>query len=295
MIAKDIFPIYSQYNEDLVLSALLYRVKKGFYVDVGANHEEYHSVTKHFYKAGWNGINIEPIPRLLKEFTEKRKRDTNLQMAVSNTTTQLTLREYPQHDGLSTLDEGSKNDPRHASLPYVDYLVPVDTLRNIFDTHKIATIDFLKIDVEGYEQEVIEGNDWERYRPTVICIEANHRSTNWQKMLLAHKYKLFIFDGLNEYYIAAESFDITKDFAERVALRAHSGIRKHILKEWRVDLERIRFLEEFTDRQDAAIKAMQVAINDLQQELDNSRKINSILEYYWSRLKERLRAIFRRG
>jgi len=54
------FPSYAQYNEDIILLALLYDVEKGFYVDVGANYPVIDSVTKLFYQHGWRGINIEP-------------------------------------------------------------------------------------------------------------------------------------------------------------------------------------------------------------------------------------------
>ncbi len=63
---------YAQYNEDIILKALLYDVKKGFYVDVGANDPDDDSVTKLFYQNGWNGINIEPIESLHKELIRSR-------------------------------------------------------------------------------------------------------------------------------------------------------------------------------------------------------------------------------
>ena len=64
---------YSQYNEDIILTALLSDIKKGFYVDVGANYPETDSVTKKFYLSGWSGINIEPIETLHKQLVRKRQ------------------------------------------------------------------------------------------------------------------------------------------------------------------------------------------------------------------------------
>jgi FkbM family methyltransferase len=295
MIPKDIFASYSQYNEDIILDTLLSNVSNGFYVDVGANHEEYHSVTKLFYKKGWTGINIEPIPRLLQEFISKRKNDTNLQLAVSNKRSVLTLREYPEHDGLSTLDERSMKDSDHTNLPYKDYDVKVDTLAHIFSRHQVTRIDFLKVDVEGYEQEVLEGNDWESYRPTIICIEANHRASNWAKLLAEKQYKRFIFDGLNEYYVAKESWGVTEKFAEGATLRSHSAIRNHNLKLWQDDIKYIKKLENMTRRQDELIKSTQNALTELQKRYKDARKLTSIVRYYGHKVIQRTKQLSRKS
>lgn len=278
MLSPDAEVTYAQYNEDIILGAILHNIDKGYYVDVGANHEEYHSVTKYFYNKGWNGINIEPIPRLIKEFNKKRPRDINLAVAVSNKKGSLELREYPEYDGFSTLSAESKNDPDKKELPYIDYIVPVDTLESIFAEHKVKKIDFLKIDVEGYESEVLQSNNWTKYRPTVICIEANHRISNWANLLLDNRYEKVIFDGLNEYYIAKESADIFKGYAERAAINAHNAIRNHAASMWKQDIQRIKFLENFTEKQDKHIKNIQKTLEDAKHLSFKDRK-------YLSRLK----------
>lgn len=244
------FATHAQFNEDIILAALFSNKKKGFYVDVGANDEEYHSVTKYFYKLGWSGINIEPIPRLFKEFEKKRKRDTNLNYAVSSKAGFLKFREYPNHDGLSTFSEKSKRENEALDIPYEDYEVRVDTLTNIFQKFDVKEVDFLKIDVEGYEEEVIKSNDWDRYRPKVVCIEANHRSTNWQAIIKRHNYERVIFDGLNEYYVAKEHKGLLSGFAERAAVLAHNAIRKH----HQVDAQKeIKILKTKVDEQEKEI------------------------------------------
>lgn len=253
MVWPGTFASFAQFNEDIILAAIFSNKRKGFYVDVGANDEEYHSVTKYFYKRGWRGINIEPIPRLYKVFEKKRRRDINLNYAVSSSKGTLKFREYPKHDGLSTFSEKSKKANEALDLPFKDYEVEVDTLKNIFKKYNVQEIDFLKIDVEGYEEAVIQGNDWEVYRPKVICIEANHRSTNWQSMLRAHNYKRVIFDGLNEYYIAKEHQDLLEGYAERAAVLAHNAIRRHHQK----DTEReIKMLQDELKKRDIEINRL---------------------------------------
>lgn len=162
---------FAQDREDIFLYVLLHKKKKGFYVDVGANHETLHSVTKFFYQRGCHGISIEPTKSLLKEFKTTRRRDINLEMAISNEKGKLTFREYPRHDGLSIFSETIKKHHENEQLSYKDYEVAVTTLKHMFTEHKVGEIDFLKIDVEGHEKEVLDDNDWQKYRPTVVVLE----------------------------------------------------------------------------------------------------------------------------
>ena len=78
------FISYSQFNEDLILFCIFYDVKKGFYIDVGANDPNHISVTKAFYLKGWHGINLESLPDKYKILSRERKRDLNLQIGVRN-------------------------------------------------------------------------------------------------------------------------------------------------------------------------------------------------------------------
>lgn len=284
MIADDIFPVYAQYHEDIILAALLQDVKKGFYVDVGANHEEYHSVTKYFYDRGWRGINIEPIPRLIKEFTKKRPRDINLECAVSSKPGTMKLREYPNQDGLSTLSTAAKKENEKDKLLYKEYDVRVDSLEDIFKEQKVKKIDFLKVDVEGYEEEVLKSNSWDKYRPTVICVEANHRNNDWSIYLSKQKYRCVIFDGLNEYYIAQESVGIFTKFAERATTLAHNALRGHHKTTWEDDLNTIKQLRDLSARQDTQIQAMQKTLLELEDRFSSIGFVLKRLAYLFLKL-----------
>ncbi|MCA9331804.1 FkbM family methyltransferase [Candidatus Saccharibacteria bacterium] len=286
MIPPDVFPSYAQYHEDIILAALFKGKKDGFYVDVGANYEEYHSVTKYFYERGWRGINIEPIPRLIKTFNKKRPRDINLNYAVAAKKGTLSFREYPNHDGYSTFSEETKKENEKLGLPHIDYDVKVDSLKNIFTRYKLTEIDFLKIDVEGFENEVLHSNDWKIFRPKVICIEANHRDEDWSKFIISQKYTCIIFDGLNEYYIDNESMVIFDNFAERATILAHNGIRNHLLNQWREDINHIVELTNMIEQKDKTIRTLQ----HTQQTLDmNMQNIKFLLKQLKKQIILRLR------
>lgn len=211
---------YAQNREDILLSGFFDGLKNGFYVDVGANYPDQLSVTKIFYDKGWHGINIEPNKYLFGLIEHARPRDINLNIGAADKSGELMLREYPEGDGLSTFSKTAQEDYAKSTSEYKDYtqtykdyLVPVKTLKDIFDDQKPPEINFMNIDVEGFEYQVIEGNDWDKYRPQVICIEANHIAQDWRPLLKKADYELAFFDGLNNYYVAGEHPEILKQFS----------------------------------------------------------------------------------
>lgn len=230
---------YAQYNEDLILSALLYDVEKGFYVDVGANYPTVDSVTKLFYEKGWHGINIEPIESLYKQLVKDRPNDINLQYGVGTGPGTAIFREYTEIPGHSTFDAKQMRE-HDQGIPYKDYDVAIRSLTDILEKQQVGHIHFLKIDVEGFEYEVVKGSDWTKYRPEVLCIEANHVSKDWRPILRKNRYKLFIFDGLNEYYVAEEAWKRTKGFAERAAGSNYHVVKKHHYDNWMRDVEELK-------------------------------------------------------
>jgi FkbM family methyltransferase len=204
------FITYAQNNEDVILDAYFSDVTKGTYVDIGANHPVHDSVTKHFYNKGWRGVNIEPVKHLYELLVADRPHDINIHAGVSNTPGTLTLRQY-KNKGLSTFSDEIKKE--HAKHPegktesYADVAVPTVTLTDLLAEHKIGHVHFMKIDVEGFEYNVLKGNDWKKFRPEIICIEASRSlpGKDWRDILHKNGYEQVWHDGLNEYYLAKES------------------------------------------------------------------------------------------
>lgn len=194
---------YAQNREDIILEALVGDRRAGFYVDIGANDPHKDSVTKRFYLKGWHGLNIEPNKLLWERLEFDRPRDVNLQIGAGDQNGKKIYREYPGGNGLSTFSEDMKLENEQAYTgDYNDYEVEVKKLTTVFSEQHVESIDFMKIDVEGYEWEVIKGNDWDIYRPSVLCIEANHttRLQKWHSFFDENEYEFVFFDGINEYY-----------------------------------------------------------------------------------------------
>jgi FkbM family methyltransferase len=200
---------YAQNHEDVLLNRLYPEDRAGFYIDVGACHPVFHSVTKLFYERGWHGINIEPIPKLFAMLADDRTRDINLHLGLSNREGTFRFYECPTEVGSSTFSEEEAAVLRQRGHQLVEHLIPVTTLARVCEQTAGRTIDFLKIDVEGHEREVLEGGDWSRFRPRVVLVEATRPGTNvlcfeqWEPILLAADYLFAFFDGLNRYYVRA--------------------------------------------------------------------------------------------
>jgi FkbM family methyltransferase len=166
---------YAQEGEDMMVNRFFEFQKKGVYVDVGAHHPFRFSNTCFFYRKGWSGINIDPLPEVVPLFKKYRKRDVNIQKGVSLKQEQLLYYSFNE-PAYNTFSEAKANEYISAGLglPLLKK-IKIDTLplHMILDEHLPAgtAIDFLSIDTEGLEMEVLQSNNWEKYRPTIIIIE----------------------------------------------------------------------------------------------------------------------------
>lgn len=210
---------YAQNKEDLFIKSFFPDTEKGFYIDVGANNPVVDSVTKLLYDEGWSGINIEPIDKHIYSLRKARPRDINLQVGLSDKPGKLKFTEYPEGDGLSTFDTSMSRAYAKGNHPFPtkkakEYEVTVKTLQTVIEENNVHHIHFIKIDVEGYEYEVINGYDWKIIRPELICVEANHTHKNkdWRRLLKKHEYEQVFFDGINDYYLSKESMYRKKHF-----------------------------------------------------------------------------------
>ena len=160
---------YSQEGEDLLLNRYFKNKPLGFFCDVGSYHPKQYSNTYHFYLKGWRGINIDPRPGSKEIFNQARPNDINLELGIADQAggkLVYNLYSNPVYNSFSSeaVEEAEKTG---------EVLVEIQRLEYVFDNYlpKGMSIDFLSIDVEGFDLEVLKSNNWDRYSPEVVVVE----------------------------------------------------------------------------------------------------------------------------
>lgn len=175
-MAKYAHVSYGSQGEDRLLLWLFPKKPPGFYVDVGAFHPVQASSTYIFYKRGWHGINIDVRPGSMVEFNRLRPNDINLEVAIANRRGTATYFMYDDDKSLNTLDQHwVENLPAGLAQTRLSHKTEVQTypLAEILDQHLPPgqAISFMDVDVEGFDLDVLQSNDWDCYRPRVVLAE----------------------------------------------------------------------------------------------------------------------------
>ena len=165
---------YSQNGEDMLLETIFGERKNGYYVDIGAHHPKRFSNTYIFYKKGWCGINIDAMPGSMALFKKMRPRDTNLEIAISEKKEILNYYIFDE-PAVNTLSDKTAKKQLEKNQYNLVQKVTLQSypLKEILLKYLPAnySIDFLNIDTEGLDFDVLKSNDWIRYRPNVVIVE----------------------------------------------------------------------------------------------------------------------------
>ena len=215
---------FAQNFEDLILNRLFEDKSDGFYFDVGAFHPEDLSITNFFYKKGWSGLNIEPIEKNFKLFLSKRPRDININCVISNNPSTVDFFLHPKKE-LSTIIPPSKGliDSNKSKKIKVK---AIKGKKIVAEHHLFNKVDFLKVDTEGSELDVLESFDFEKFKPQVILVEivqnfkfdvplydfinSSKEVKNINRYLKDFDYKDVYFDGLNNFYVKKDNLEFKK-------------------------------------------------------------------------------------
>ncbi len=212
------FISYAQNFEDVILWRVLGHIEGGTYIDIGANDPNVMSVTRGFYERGWRGVNVDASLHWYLELEKHRPEDTNLNIAISDTPGVLTFYEIADTGLSTTIPETAQEHKKKHGFQYTENQVEATTVANLMDRHKISDIHFMSIDVEGAEEAVIRGIDWNIVRPWILVIEATKPMSQelshqqWELDVLAGGYHFAYFDGLNRFYVADEHKGLLSNF-----------------------------------------------------------------------------------
>jgi len=166
---------YSQEGEDRILQRLFEPQCQGYYVDVGAHHPQRFSNTYIFYTRGWHGINIDAMPGSMRLFNKYRPKDSNIECGIGET--ECVLQYYMFNEPALNGFSQTLSDQRHHAASNYQVIktipVPVRRLENVLAEWLPSSqqIDFLTVDAEGLDLQVLRSNDWDRYRPRYVLVE----------------------------------------------------------------------------------------------------------------------------
>lgn len=195
----------------------LKHISKGAYIDVGAQHPVIDSVSMAFYEKGWRGAHVEPNVQYAEELRKARPDEPVFEEVIGASVATIPFYEILD-TGLSTSDKASADLHAASGLSYRCKMKKVATLDSVFDRFGPRDIHWLKIDVEGLEQQVLQGWQASAARPWIIVVESvcphsqEDRSWEWQDHLIGKDYSTVYFDGLNRYYLHQDHADLAVAF-----------------------------------------------------------------------------------
>ena len=213
---------YSFNAVDLIINYIFKDQNTGTYVDIGAQHPISNNNTYLLFKRGWSGVNIDLDKKNIDLFNISRPRDINLNFAISDKQQEVELYFYHDASPINTLNK-QVAEFQKASVKSVKRINSY-TLNNILEKIDFKKkIDYMNIDVEGYEEKVLSGFDINRYKPNVISVEfldlkmneLEIKNNNIDRLIGSNLYKYFT---NNDYYFVnwlhGDLIFVHKDFRD---------------------------------------------------------------------------------
>lgn len=214
---------------------------EGFFVEVGANDPKGGSQTWNLERAGWRGILVEPNPRHIPDLEKTRKRSTVVETACTSPEKVGSLTLYiPSSDGMASTE-------RHIDDQGLCYETQVTVSGKTLDAvleeaQAPSPIDFVSIDVEGTELDVLRGFTLSQWKPKLILLEDKLRNLTKHNYLKKQGYKLVKRTSINNWYVPSEfNFNLTNT-SEQLNLfrKVYLGLPFRMLRQWRHSSRKIR-------------------------------------------------------
>jgi len=165
---------FSKSGEDIQLYKLLGK-SQGMYLDIGCFEPITYSNTYHFYLRGWSGIVVDPNPELAEKFKKIRPKDTFVNVGISQNPGILKYYMLPRKmSSMNTFDYGFLEEKNLTNYIEKEIEVPLLRVEDLVQEYKLqGKIDFMDVDVEGLDYQVLMSNDWNSFRPTIVMVETD--------------------------------------------------------------------------------------------------------------------------
>ena len=193
---------YAEFAEDVMVSRILKKIKKGFYVDIGAYHPYKGSLTYNLYNRKWNGMNLDISKSSIDLFNIARPSDININCAVSEFNGETY---YYENSPINQQNSLISQDDNQKKIKIQSY-----KLSEILKMQNINSVDYINIDTEGTEMDVIKGINFDNIQPILFTIEDNSFEKNekekLEKISFMEKknYELINFIGVTMFFVKKE-------------------------------------------------------------------------------------------
>jgi FkbM family methyltransferase len=214
---------YSQAGEDRILSYLFYQMGLTLptYLDIGANLPRENNNTYLFYEKGLSGVCVEADPSLFGDLLRARKRDKVLNIGI-------TFDERREADfyifsvpGLNTLSKEEAEFREKNGSHKIEKVIkiPLKTINEVIEENFDKPPDLISIDIEGLDLDVLKSLDFEKYRPTAICVETITYSENRTERKMTEILDFLISKG---YFVYGDTH-INTIFADEERFKGQTG------------------------------------------------------------------------
>jgi FkbM family methyltransferase len=213
---------YAFNGVDLIIEYIFKKEKKGIYLDIGSQHPISNNNTYLLYKKGWSGINIDLDKKNIDLFKIARPKDINLNYAISDAKGVTDLFFYHESSPINTLNR-QVSSYQKATVKEIKK-VKTFTLNYILNKLNFdKQIDYMNLDVEGFELKVLNGFDIQKYKPKVISVEyldlkmkkLEFKNNNIENLLDSELYKYFKTNDYNFVnWLHGDLIFIHKDFRD---------------------------------------------------------------------------------
>jgi FkbM family methyltransferase len=209
---------YSQSKQDQIIDKLLSYREKGFFLDIGA-HDGVNFSNSFFFEESrnWSGICIEPVPKFFKILNEKRN-SINLNICIADSEKEI---EFVEVEGPASMLSGMltsesdnhferiKNAIKNQGGSYSIYKLNTLTVDSILKQYSVSTIDYLSIDVEGFELDILKTMNFDSYNVRIMTIENDQRKNHLISFLESKGFKSLCFSGPDEIFIKKGQIDFS--------------------------------------------------------------------------------------
>ena len=210
---------YAQCGEDMIVDFLLMWLGSNSttYLDIGAHHPTWLSNTYHFYRMGHRGVLIEPDADLCQRLHSKRPADKVLNLAVGTTGDDVMSMYVMTSRTLNTLDKAQAEALQSAGRERIEAVREVRRVginQILADHFPSVAPDFVSLDIEGLDFDILQAWDFERFRPKVFCVEtltyaqdnSERKLTEIIDLMVSRRYRVYADTYVNTIFVCQDAW-----------------------------------------------------------------------------------------